>query len=235
MAKTIPERHRKCVTFLQAMPGMSRHPHRNRRKARCVPVDPRPSECGKQPRAFGAVKTDRSASLGAAAETSSPLRRSENLFAKATAQCTPIRKFALHEIAPPFSSSGGARIHRLFRVKFLGCCVPIGFSSTLLCTDHFIREKFLTRRDELPRPARNHTRQRTVSTAKGLMTKPTLVLIMSAMALMTAGCSTSRAGAPTTQSAAAQRDYDRLSGTWQLTRGVVNGKPVPARVARNTV
>jgi hypothetical protein len=58
------------------------------------------------------------------------------------------------------------------------------------------------------------------------MTKATLVLIMSAMALMTAGCPTGMAGAPTTQSAAAQRDYDRLSGTWQLTRGVVNGKPV---------
>lgn len=67
------------------------------------------------------------------------------------------------------------------------------------------------------------------------MMKATLVLIMSAMALMTAGCSISGSSAPTTQSAAAQRDYDRLTGTWQLTRGVVNGTPVPASVARNTV
>jgi uncharacterized protein (TIGR03067 family) len=55
------------------------------------------------------------------------------------------------------------------------------------------------------------------------------------MVLMTAGCSTSGSSAPTTQSAAAQRDYDRLSGTWQLTRGVVSGKPVLASVARNTI
>jgi uncharacterized protein (TIGR03067 family) len=88
---------------------------------------------------------------------------------------------------------------------------------------------------KLPRPARSHTRQRTVSDAKGLMTKAALVLIVSAMVLMTAGCSTSGSSAPTTQSAAAQRDYDRLSGTWQLTRGVVNGKSVPASVARNTI
>ena len=62
-----------------------------------------------------------------------------------------------------------------------------------------------------------------------------MVLIMSAMVLMTAGCSTSGSSAPTTQSAAAQRDYDRVSGTWQLTRGVVSGKPVLASVARNTI
>jgi hypothetical protein len=36
---------------------------------------------------------DHSANLGAAAEMRSPLRRIETLFAKATAQCTPIRKF----------------------------------------------------------------------------------------------------------------------------------------------
>ena len=37
------------------------------------------------------------------------------------------------------------------------------------------------------------------------------------------------------QSPAAQRDYQRLTGTWQLTRGVVNGKSVPANVARDTI
>ena len=61
------------------------------------------------------------------------------------------------------------------------------------------------------------------------MPKATLVLII------TAGRSTSGSSAPTAQSAAAQRDYDRLSGTWQLTDGVVNAKPVPASVARNTI
>jgi len=67
------------------------------------------------------------------------------------------------------------------------------------------------------------------------MTKAGLVVVMSAMALMTADCSTSGSSAPTPQSAAAQRDYERLSGTWQLTRGLVNGKAVPAGVALNTV
>jgi hypothetical protein len=37
------------------------------------------------------------------------------------------------------------------------------------------------------------------------------------------------------ESTAAQRDYELLSGTWQLTRGVMNGKPVPANDARNTI
>ncbi len=55
------------------------------------------------------------------------------------------------------------------------------------------------------------------------------------MILTTAGCSTSGSSAPTTESAAAQRNDDRLSGTCQLTRGVVNGKSVPVHVARNTI
>jgi len=53
--------------------------------------------------------------------------------------------------------------------------------------------------------------------------------------LIATGWSTGELSGSTTQSAAVQRDYERLSGTWQLTRGVVNGKPVPASVARNTV
>jgi uncharacterized protein (TIGR03067 family) len=50
-----------------------------------------------------------------------------------------------------------------------------------------------------------------------------------------AGCSANGTSSSSTPSAAAQTDYQRLSGTWQLTRGVVNGKPVPANVARNTI
>jgi len=61
------------------------------------------------------------------------------------------------------------------------------------------------------------------------------VLVAGAVSVLTAGCSTSGLRDSTIQSAAAQRDYERLSGTWQLTRGVVNGKPVPASVARNTI
>lgn len=61
------------------------------------------------------------------------------------------------------------------------------------------------------------------------------VLVAGAVSGMTAGGSTCGLRDSTIQSAAAQRDYERLSGTWQLTRGVVNGKPVPASGARNTI
>ena len=51
-------------------------------------------------------------------------------------------QISLHEIGPPFNSSGGAIIH-------LGCgvkarCDPAsdGFFSTALCTDHSIRQLF---------------------------------------------------------------------------------------------
>jgi hypothetical protein len=52
---------------------------------------------------------------------------------------------------------------------------------------------------------------------------------------ITAGCANGRPGGATAQSASAEKDYERLSGTWQLTRGVVNGRPVPASVLRNTL
>jgi uncharacterized protein (TIGR03067 family) len=61
------------------------------------------------------------------------------------------------------------------------------------------------------------------------------VFVVGAVSVMTAGCSTDGLRDSTIQSAAAQRDYERLSGTWQLTGGVVNGKPVLASVARNTI
>jgi uncharacterized protein (TIGR03067 family) len=67
------------------------------------------------------------------------------------------------------------------------------------------------------------------------MTKPTLFLVIGAVASISAGCATGKLGSTTALSAAAQRDYDLLSGTWQLTRGIVNGKPVPGSVARNTI
>ena len=67
------------------------------------------------------------------------------------------------------------------------------------------------------------------------MLKRTSILAIGAVAVITAGCASSRPGESMGQSPAAQRDYERLSGTWQLTRGVVNGKAVPVRVARNTI
>jgi uncharacterized protein (TIGR03067 family) len=56
-----------------------------------------------------------------------------------------------------------------------------------------------------------------------------------AISLIVTACANREFGAPTGDSAAVRRDYDLLTGTWQLTRGVVNGKAVPANVARNTV
>ncbi|HET6886738.1 MAG TPA: TIGR03067 domain-containing protein [Candidatus Udaeobacter sp.] len=58
---------------------------------------------------------------------------------------------------------------------------------------------------------------------------------MAVASLTAAGCSTGGPSGSTMQPAAVQRDYERLTGTWQLTRGVVNGKPVPASVARSTI
>jgi uncharacterized protein (TIGR03067 family) len=67
------------------------------------------------------------------------------------------------------------------------------------------------------------------------MIKIISVLATGAVATITAGCASSNLSGPGAESTAAQRDYERLSGTWQLTRGVVNGKPVPASVLRNTI
>jgi uncharacterized protein (TIGR03067 family) len=67
------------------------------------------------------------------------------------------------------------------------------------------------------------------------MIKRTSILAIGAIAVIMAGCASSRPGEPVAQSPAAQRDYELLSGTWRLSRGVENGKPVPASVARNTI
>jgi uncharacterized protein (TIGR03067 family) len=70
---------------------------------------------------------------------------------------------------------------------------------------------------------------------KAYMIKAMPVLAIGIVAAITASCANSKLGGATAQSAAAQRDYERLSGTWQLTRAVVNGRPVPANVLRNTI
>ena len=61
------------------------------------------------------------------------------------------------------------------------------------------------------------------------------ILSFATMAAMTAAFVKTEPGGSMAQSAAARTDYELLSGTWQLTRGVVNGKPVPASVLRNTI
>jgi len=66
------------------------------------------------------------------------------------------------------------------------------------------------------------------------MIKIRLVLSIGAIAAITAGCANNPLGGVTAPSAAA-RDYEELSGTWQLTRGVVNGRPVPASQLRRTI
>lgn len=67
------------------------------------------------------------------------------------------------------------------------------------------------------------------------MIKAIPVFIAGGLVVVIAACATGGPGGSSTPSAAAQRDYQRLSGTWQLTRGVVNGELVPANVARNTI
>ena len=67
------------------------------------------------------------------------------------------------------------------------------------------------------------------------MTKAISIMAIGAVAMSIAGCATNPAGGTAAESPAAQRDYELLSGTWQLTRAVDNGKPVPASEARNTI
>ena len=124
---------------------------------------------------------------------------------------------------------------RFRRVKLLGASASIGFPSARLCTDQFICGKSSDKMRSLSATPRDHARQRTSFTPKSTMIKAIPVFVAGAMSLMIAGCSTVGPSGSTIHSAAAQRDYERLSGTWQLTRGVVNGKPVPASVARNTI
>ena len=125
-------------------------------------------------------------------------------------------QISLHEIAPPFNSSRGAKIHRY-------------------CTDQFIRAElpdktlrmaciFVITLDKLG-----------CAMQKGRMIKAISILAIGVAAAITAGCATNPLAGTTSQSPATQRDYQVLSGTWQLTRGVVNGKPVPASVTRNTI
>ena len=86
-----------------------------------------------------------------------------------------------------------------------------------------------------PRRPRDQTRQRAIFPAESSMIRAIPLFTLGVALLTAAGCSTAGPSGSTMQSAAAQKDYERLSGTWQLTRGVVNGKPVSASVARNTI
>src|SRR6266542_4995305 len=96
------------------------------------------------------------------------LRRGRKNVSTSSAFAKPLRissramqadpQISFHEISPPFSSSAGAMIHRLCRVKLSGGFAPIkspstrlcrvkplsgfassGSPSTRLCTDQFIR------------------------------------------------------------------------------------------------
>ena len=67
------------------------------------------------------------------------------------------------------------------------------------------------------------------------MVKVMFIFSIGTIAATTAGFVNTELGGSMAQSAAAQREYELLSGTWRLTRGVVNGKPVPASVLRNTI
>jgi len=160
------------------------------------------------------------------------------------------------EISPPFSSSAGAMIHRLWRVKLPGGFAPIGLPSTRLCRvkplsglhrlAHLLRgfalislfaQNFLTRRSELLAfgSQSRSTRQRAISMQKAYMIKAVPVLAIASWQQLPLAARTANSAAQPAQSAAAWRDYERLSGTWQLTRAVVDCRPVPAHVVRNTI
>jgi uncharacterized protein (TIGR03067 family) len=66
------------------------------------------------------------------------------------------------------------------------------------------------------------------------MIKIRFLLSTAVIAAITAGCANNRLASSTTQPAAA-RDYQALAGTWQLTRGVANGRAVPASEVRRTI
>jgi uncharacterized protein (TIGR03067 family) len=102
-------------------------------------------------------------------------------------------------------------------------------SSTRLCTDQFIRGKLSDKTSRIALDKQQCPMQR------GHVFKGTSMLAIAAVAVISAGCANNPMGGTTAQSAAAQRDYDLLTGTWQLTRGVDNGKPVPPSIARNTI
>jgi uncharacterized protein (TIGR03067 family) len=69
------------------------------------------------------------------------------------------------------------------------------------------------------------------------MIKAISALFIGAVLAIAAGCATETPGGATSKAfgAAVKKDYEELSGTWQLTRAIVNGKPVPESVLRNTI
>lgn len=69
---------------------------------------------------------------------------------------------------------------------------------------------------------------------KESMMKIGFMLSIGAIAAIAAGCANNPLGESTTQPAAA-KDYQEFSGTWQLTRAVVNGRSVPESQLRKTI
>jgi hypothetical protein len=63
------------------------------------------------------------------------------------------------------------------------------------------------------------------------MKPASLVLVLLAGIAACVGC----AGSDRAAREAAERDYRRLSGTWQLTRAIVDGNPVPEAQVKATV
>jgi hypothetical protein len=95
-----------------------------------------------------------------------------------------------------------------------------------LCTDQFIRAELSDKMQQIPCVwlgiALDSTNGDFQCKKTGMM-KAIPVLVMATVSA-TAGCASGKLGGATDRSGAVQRDYDRLTGTWQLTHGVVNGK-----------
>jgi uncharacterized protein (TIGR03067 family) len=60
-------------------------------------------------------------------------------------------------------------------------------------------------------------------------------LAIIAATTVVAGCANDEPVGSAGQYPGAEHDYEVLTGTWELTRGIDNGRPVPQSVARNTI
>ena len=130
------------------------------------------------------------------------------------------------------------RTHRFHSTKLVRRIVPPAAQRSIgIAPISLIADDFVTRCSEshVSDSQSCCARQMAIFNAKGTHDQSNIDLGYRRRGAISAGCANGEIGSATAQSAGAQRDYELLSGTWQLTRAVVNGKSVPATVLRNTV
>lgn len=85
------------------------------------------------------------------------------------------------------------------------------------------------------RADRRYTRQMKLIMQKRPVIRSMRGLAIIATTTVVAGCANNQPVGSAAQYPGAERDYEMLTGTWELTRGVDNGMAVPQSVARNTI